>query len=72
MNNGIREQWPLIKIGRGKDKREEGDRGRDAEVGIEDNNAITLSMAEEANAFSAGNNRACSDERSREDKCSSS
>jgi len=28
-------------------------------------------VAEEANAFSAGNNRACSDERSRENKCSS-
>ena len=33
---------------------------------------MTLSVAEEANIFSAGNNRACSDERSRENKCGSS
>jgi len=30
---------------------------------------MTLSVAEEANATSAGDNRACSDGRSREDKC---
>ncbi len=30
---------------------------------------MTLSVAEEANAFSAGNNRACSNGESREDKC---
>jgi len=32
---------------------------------------MTLSVAEEANAFSAGDNRACSNGRDREDKCSS-
>ena len=32
----------------------------------------TLSVAEEANAFSAGNNRACSERKSRENKWSSS
>ena len=33
---------------------------------------MTLSVAEEANIFSASNNGACSDRRSREDKCGSS
>jgi len=33
---------------------------------------MTLSVAEEANVFSAGNNRACSDGRSRENKYSGS
>jgi len=33
--------------------------------------AITLSVAEEANAFSAGDNRACSNGRSKENKYSS-
>ena len=31
---------------------------------------MTLSVAEEATAFSAGNNRACSDRGSGKDKCS--
>jgi len=56
----------------GKVKRKEGDRRRNAEEGIEDDNAMTLSIAKEANAFSAGNNRACSNRRSGEDKCSGS
>ena len=34
--------------------------------------AMTLSVAEKANAFSAGDNRACSDRRSRKNKCGSS
>ena len=59
-------------MGGRKDKREEGDRRRDVEARIEDDNAMTLSVVEEANAFSTGNNRACSNGRSREDKCSSS
>jgi len=44
---------------------------RSLETG-EDNIAMTLSVAKEANAFSAGNNGACSNGRSRENKCSSS
>ena len=44
---------------------------RSPETG-EDNIAMTLSVAKEANAFSAGNNRACSDGGSRKDECSSS
>jgi len=31
--------------------------------------AMTFSVAEEANAFSVGDNRACSNGRSRENKC---
>jgi len=58
--------------GGGKVKRKEGDRRRNAEEGIEDDNAMILSIAKEANAFSAGNNRACSNRRSGEDKCSGS
>jgi len=34
--------------------------------------ATTISVAKEANASSAGKNRACSDGRNREDKCSGS
>jgi len=33
---------------------------------------MTLSIAEEANPFSAGNNSICSNRRSRENKCNSS
>ena len=33
---------------------------------------MTLSVAEKANAFSAGDNRACSNGRSRTDECGSS
>ena len=51
---------------RGKVKREKGD-GQRTEAETEDNIAITLSVAEEANAFSAGNNKACSDGRNRDD-----
>jgi len=32
---------------------------------------MTISVAKEANAFLAGDNRACSNGRSREDKCGS-
>jgi len=40
-------------------------------VETETNNAITANMAEKArNAPSAGNNRACSNGRNKEDKCS--
>jgi len=33
---------------------------------------MTFSVAEEANAFSAGNNRVCSNRRGRKDECSGS
>ena len=47
-------------------KRAGGDSSKTTEA--ETDNATTLSVAEEANAPSAGNNRACSDGESREDK----
>ena len=58
--------------GKRKVKREEGDNGRCSEAGAETDNTTTLSVAKKANAFLAGNNRACSDGRSRTDKYSSS
>ena len=57
--------------GEEKVKREEGDNGRCSEAGAKTNNATTLSMAEKVNAFSVGNNRACSDGRSRMNEYSS-
>ena len=39
-------------------------------TGAEIGNATTISMAERANGFSADNNRACSNEGSRKNKCS--
>ena len=57
--------------GEGKVKKEEGDNGRCSEAGAKTNNATILDMAEKANAFSVGNNRACSDGRSRMNECSS-
>ena len=57
---------------RGKIEEEKGNRRRSSEAGAETNNAMTTSVAEEANAFSADNNRAFSDGRGGEDKCSSS
>jgi len=54
-----------------KVKREEGDDGRCSKVGAKTNNATTLNVAEKANAFSAGDNRACSNGRGRIDKHSS-
>ena len=38
-------------------------------TGVETDNATTISVAKETNAFSAGNNRACSNGESREDEC---
>jgi len=58
-------------VRRGKVKREKGDGWR-TKAGTENDIAMTLSVAEEANAFSAGNNRAYSDRRSRKDECSGS
>ena len=53
-------------------KEKEGTSRRSSETGAETDIAMTLSMAEEANAFSVGDNRTCSDGRSREDKHGSS
>jgi len=58
--------------GRGEAERKEGDERRSSKAGAKTDNAMTISMAEEANAFSAGNNRACSNGGSGEDKHSSS
>ena len=57
---------------RRKVEKEERIRGRSSETGAKTEFAITLSMAEEANAFSAGDNSACSDGRGGENKCSDS
>ena len=57
---------------RRKVEEKEGTRGRSSETGAKTEFAMTLSVAEEANAFSTGNNRACSNGRGREDKCSGS
>jgi len=53
-------------------KRKEGDGRRSFSVEAKTDNATTVSVAEEANAFSAGDNKACSNGRDQEDKCSSS
>jgi len=58
-------------VRRGKVKREKGDGWR-AEVETENNIAMTLSMVEEINVSSAGDNGAYSDGRSRKDKCGGS
>jgi len=52
-------------------ERKERNGGRSSQVGAKTNIAMTPSVAEEAAALSASNNRACSDGRSGEDKCSS-
>jgi len=69
------EQWyrKAIALDRNwrESRREEGTRRRSFEAGAKTNNAMTLSVTEEANAFSAGNNRACSNRRSRKNEYSS-
>ena len=57
---------------RRKDEREKGTRGRSSKARAKTKLAMTISMAEEANAPSAGDNRAGSDGGSQKDKCSSS
>ena len=52
-------------------ERKEGNRRRSTET-EEADIAMTLSVAEETNASSVGDNRACSDGRSGEDKCGGS
>jgi len=47
-------------------------RGRKEQGGATTDSATTLSVAEETNTFSAGNNRAYSNGRSREDECGGS
>jgi len=51
--------------------REEGTGRRGSKAGAKTEPAMTFSVAEEATIASAGNNRACSDGGSREDKCGS-
>ena len=48
--------------------RKEGTRRRGSEAGAKTEPAMTFSVAEEATIASAGDNRACSDGGSREDK----
>jgi len=57
---------------RGEIKREKENRKRSSETGAKIEYAITTSVAEKANASSAGNNRACSDGRDQKDEYSSS
>ena len=52
--------------------REEGTGRRGSETGAETDIATTISVAEEATASSAGDNRACSNGGNREDKCGGS
>ena len=70
MNNDIRKQQPLTEIG--KRIREKKRDGRRIEARTENDNTMTTSVAEEANAFSIGNNRAYSNGGSRENKYSGS
>ena len=70
MNNDIRKQQPLTEIG--KRIREKKRDGRRIETRTENDNTMTTSVAEEANAFPIGNNRACSNGGSKENKYSGS
>ena len=58
-------------MGGGKIKRTKGTGRRSSKIGAKTDFATTFSMAEEVNASLAGDNRACSNRRSRKDKCSS-
>jgi len=53
---------------RGEDERKEGRRRRSSKAGAKTEPATTSSVPEEATIASAGNNRACSDGRSGENK----
>ena len=50
--------------------REEGTGRRSSKTGVKTEPAMTFSVVEEATIASAGDNRACSDRRSRKDECS--
>jgi len=54
---------------RGKIEGKKETRRRSSETGAMTVNAMTLSVVEKVTTFSAGNNRACSDRRSGENKC---
>jgi len=56
---------------RGREIEKEGSSRRETKA-RETEPAMTIGVAEEATIASAGNNRACSDRRSREDKCGGS
>ena len=55
-----------------KVKGEERTGRRSSEAGAKADIAMTISVAKETNAPSVGNNKACSNRRSREDKCGGS
>jgi len=55
-----------------KTEGKEGTRRGSSKAGAKTDFAMTFSVAEEANAFSAGNNRVCSNRRGRKDECSGS
>ena len=71
MNNGIGGQQPSTETG-GKIEGKEGIKGGSSEAGTATDIATTISVAEEANTFSVGANKACSDKGSQKDKCSDS
>jgi len=52
-------------------KRKEEDNRRCFKARAKTEHAMTISVAKEANAFSVGNNRACSNGGDKEDECSS-
>ena len=58
--------------GGGKTERVKGIERRSSKTKAKTNFAMTFSVAEEANTFSAGDNRACSNGRGRKDKYSGS
>ena len=53
-----------------KVKGEEETNGKSSQAGAMTDIAMTLSVTEEANTFSAGNNKTCSNRRSRKNECS--
>jgi len=55
-------------MGRGETEEEEGTGRRSSKARAETNTAMIPSVAKEANTFKAGDNRACSDGRSRKNK----
>ena len=74
---GSIEQWyrramALDQNWRESRREEERLRGREEQGGATTDSATTLSVAEETNTFSAGDNKACSDGRGREDECGGS
>ena len=76
MSSSSEGQQPSIEIGgkaeeKKENKREERIGRRSSKTGAKADIAMTISVAEEANTPSAGDNRACSNGRYEKDKCSS-